>query len=232
VIYTSDYAANKAVEYYGLDPQKLRVATFGADIDIQPNPEEIAKMIQSRSRDRCRLLFLGTDWGRKGGQAALDIAQELHRRGLEIEFVVVASHVKDLPEPLPDFMQLTGYIKKHEEPGTSQWRQLLSRAHFLLLPTRADLTPLIISEAAAYGLPCLASHVGGISTIIKEDVNGHTFPLDNSVNTYCDYIADVFADRKRYEELALSSYQEYETRLNWSAVGRTVFGYLEEVLNG
>lgn len=32
---------------------------------------------------------------------------------------------------------------------------------------------------------------------------------------YCNYIIDLMSDYERYEELALSSFNEYKTRLNW-----------------
>lgn len=81
---------------------------------------------------------------------------------------------------------------------------------------------MVFGEANSFGLPCLTTDVGGIPTLIKNDLNGKTFSLQSGASDYCDYILDLFANFSRYQELALSSFQEYEARLNWSVAVKTV----------
>src|SRR5260370_2310913 len=62
VLYTSQWAANSAIEHYHADERKVKVATFGANSDHLPASE----VVQARKKsDRCRLFFLVTDWQRK-----------------------------------------------------------------------------------------------------------------------------------------------------------------------
>ena len=49
-----------------------------------------------------------------------------------------------------------------------------------------------------------------------------SFALDASIATYCDYIVNLMQDRARYDALALSAYNEYETRLNWQVAAKVV----------
>ena len=108
--------------------------------------------------------------------------------------------------------------------------QLLQEAHFLFVPSQGEAYGIVFCEANAYGLPCLTTYVGGISTIVRDDVNGKTFALDASVKEYCDYIVGLMRDRARYEEMALASFNEFETRLNWKTAVRTVTKLMREVL--
>jgi hypothetical protein len=69
-IYSSAWAAEKAIEYYSVGPEKVRVVPFGANLDSPPAADAIDEMVASRPTDQCRLLFIGVDWLRKGGDVA------------------------------------------------------------------------------------------------------------------------------------------------------------------
>jgi glycosyltransferase involved in cell wall biosynthesis len=71
--------------------------------------------------------------------------------------------------------------------------------------------------------------VGGVPTVVRDGKNGKTFPLEARASAYADYIADLFARPTDYEALALSSFAEYESRLNWAVAGRSVAALLEAV---
>jgi glycosyltransferase involved in cell wall biosynthesis len=94
------------------------------------------------------------------------------------------------------------------------------------MPSIAECTPIAFCEANSFGLPCLATNVGGIPSVIRNDVNGTTFALDARPEEYCRYIIQAL-DASRYPELAASSFNEYQTRLNWTTAGETVKKLLE-----
>ena len=71
--------------------------------------------------------------------------------------------------------------------------------------------------------------MGGIGTVVKDNVNGMTFALDAATSDYCNYIISLMQNRAHYAALALSSYQEYETRLNWKVAIQQVKRLIEEV---
>src|ERR1700735_1565376 len=66
IIYPSAWAARSAVEDYGADPQKVKVVPFGANFDADAAPTR-AEALSVPDRSVCRLLFVGTNWQRKGG---------------------------------------------------------------------------------------------------------------------------------------------------------------------
>jgi hypothetical protein len=39
---------------------------------------------------------------------------------------------------------------------------------------------------------------------------------------YCEYIYNIFTNYHQYKELALSAFNEYESRLNWRVAGQKV----------
>ncbi len=220
-IYSSEWAAQTAIDYYNADPNKVKVVPFGANIESNQNIEEIKALIASRPTDKCKLLFLGVDWLRKGGDIALAVAKQLNKLGLNTELTLVGCQPTDQGS-LPSFVKSLGFISKSTNEGKLQIDRLIADAHFLIIPSIADCTPIVFCEANSLGVPCISRRVGGIPTIIKDNVNGKLFDLHSASIEYSEYIFDIFTNYDRYQELALSAFNEYESRLNWRVSGQKV----------
>jgi glycosyltransferase involved in cell wall biosynthesis len=144
VIYSSAWAAQSAIEDYGADPKKIHVVPFGANLDEIPLRDVVLAREKS---ERCRLLFLGVDWVRKGGEVAFETLLKLEEMGVEAELIVcgctppeavVHAHMKVIP-----------FLDKNDERQRKELDRLLLSADFLLVPTRADCTPIVFCEASA-----------------------------------------------------------------------------------
>ncbi|HTM64112.1 MAG TPA: glycosyltransferase family 4 protein [Gammaproteobacteria bacterium] len=227
-VFCSDWAANSAREIYGMSREKVKVVPFGANIESWPTPAEISSIISHRSQNKIKLLFLAKSWERKGGNLVLAVAKALHEAGYPVELSIIGYHPPGMTTP-PSYVKCLGYISKHTPEGRHRIQNALSDSHFLFVPSRAEAYGIVFCEANAFALPCLTTHVGGISTIVKDNVNGMTFGLDATVQTYCDYIINVMNDRKRYEEMAAASYNEFTTRLNWRSAAQHVKKLIQEI---
>src|SRR5690606_921506 len=85
VIFSSEWAAQSAVRDYRADPAKVHVVPFGANLENPPSTRDVNDAIRARPRQICKLLFIGVDWKRKGGETAIQVAAELNRIGLPTE---------------------------------------------------------------------------------------------------------------------------------------------------
>lgn len=226
-IFSSDWAANSALELYGVSKEKVRVVNYGANIEFYPTHAEVKAIIKSRAHDKIKLLFLAKSWERKGGDIVLSVAKALHEAGHEVELSIVGYTPK--LDVVPPYVKLLGFISKQTPEGKKRLNQILCDSHFLFLPSRADACPMVFAEANAFGLPCLTTYVGGISTAVKDNINGMTFGLDAQPSVFCQYIVGMMQNMEQYEALALSAYNEYETRLNWKASTARVKGLLAEI---
>ena len=214
IIYTSEWAAKMASQTYGIPENKIKVVPWGANLESNRTPEDIHHIIQKKDTSKCKLLFIGVDWVRKGGDIALAVAKKLNAIGLETELNIVGCKPQT-NQPLPDFVNNLGFISKSNPEGFKKIEKLLCESHFLILPSRAEAFGLVFCEANSFGVPSLASSVGGIPTIIKDGKNGKTFSLDAKIEEYCTYIYNLFTNYSSYKELAISSFHEYQSRLNW-----------------
>jgi glycosyltransferase involved in cell wall biosynthesis len=229
-IYSSEWAAQTALENYQINPSKVKVVPFGANIDCNRELNDIKIMVESRPSNKCKLLFLGAGWDRKGGDIAVRVAQELNKTGLGTELTIVGCNPPSTNEPLPSFVRFLGYINKSTKEGSDRMDRILSESHFLILPTRADCTPNVFPEANSFGVPCITTNVGGIATMVRDNVNGQTFSKDAIITEYCEYISDLFSDYTQYKKLAISAFNEYQTRLNWSVNAQTVKKLMMELI--
>jgi glycosyltransferase involved in cell wall biosynthesis len=218
-IYSSEWAARSALENYDVDPAKIKVVPFGANLDCNRGVADIERITTAKDFDVCKLLFVGAEWLRKGGDIAVQVAERLNQTGLKTELHVVGC---DPGVAVPDFVKLHGFLAKDTDRGKTILDSLFAGCHFLILPARAECCAVVLAEASSFGLPSLATDVGGITTAVRDGCNGKIFRWDDSPSVYADYVLHVMSSTQAYERLALSSFVEYFQRLNWSLAGKKV----------
>ncbi len=228
-IYWSEWGAKNAIEQYHFDPQKVKVVPAGGISECDRTLEDVMALVESRPKDQCRLLFAGVDWDRKGGDIAYRVASELNQAGMPTELTVVGCEPL-IDGPIPSFVRPLGYISNATAEGKAKLNALFGSAHFFIMPSRAESYGYVFCEANSFGVPCIGSNVGGIPTIIKHDRNGRTFSKETPINDYCSYIANTMKHYDSYKQLAVSSFNEYEARLNWKTAGSVVKGLLQEMV--
>jgi glycosyltransferase involved in cell wall biosynthesis len=172
---------------------------------------------------------LGVDWIRKGGNVALKVTKELNQSGLPTQLTIVGCQPLT-DEPLPNFVNVIPFINKSNSDDAEFLNKLISKSHFLILPSLADCTPVVFSEANSLAVPVLSTDVGGITSIIRNDLNGKAFSITAHPSDYCNYISDLFTNYSQYQQLCFSSFYEYQTRLNWTVAVKTVKKLLQNIL--
>ena len=70
IILSNHWAKKEAIEFYGIDENKIEVIPFGANIDDDT--------IKTTPHEGINLLFIGVDWERKGAQTAIECVEKLN----------------------------------------------------------------------------------------------------------------------------------------------------------
>ena len=222
VIYSSEWVKNRAVEVYKINPNKIDVVEFGANI---PTPTDYSINI---NMDVCRLVFIGKDWVRKGGDRMLQIYKTLKRKGFPCTLTIIGSIPED--QEKDDDLTIIPCLDKSKEEDLKKLGDILSESHFLVLPTRFDAFGIVFCEASAFALPSIAADVGGVSQVVKDGRNGYLLPADATAADYAEKIKAVFNDKENYFKLRASARNEFETRLNWNVWGEKVNRILEDAV--
>lgn len=205
---TSRWAWDRAVERFGyrVDADKLCVTGIGANL---PHVWSAATAVTALAGpERKRLLWVGVDWNRKRGDFAIAVVEALRMRAIDAQLDIVGP--VDVPARAP---WITAHGKLTASAGLGE---AYARASALLLPTMADLTPIVISEAAMYGRSTFATPVGGIPEMIQDGVTGMLIDSEDP-RVWADAIANANLDA-----LGTAARLRYEQRLNWNVIAATM----------
>jgi glycosyltransferase involved in cell wall biosynthesis len=82
--------------------------------------------------------------------------------------------------------------------------------------------PMVIIEAMSYKKPIVASNVGGISEIVRNEENGYV--VNNKAKEFAQRIKEILEDQELYNKFARNSYLRFENELT---VEKMVNSYLE-----
>jgi glycosyltransferase involved in cell wall biosynthesis len=229
VLFSCQWAIDSAIKDYGCDPGKLRLLSFGANVPDTRTVEDIEMLTAAKPASPVKLLLIGVHWERKGADIAVGVAEELHKRGVAVELTIAGCHPTE-GTTLPPYVKLLGFVSKSTPEGVARIERLFAEAHFFIVPSRADCTPIVFCEAASFGLPVITRDTGGIASVVTNNVNGICFDEQAPEKDYAEYIQRVMDTPGEYHRLALASFNEYKTRLNWGVAGRRLEHMLGELV--
>lgn len=157
----SDWAAGSVIADCGVAPEA---------VTVMPPSIDVARFTPATLAGRAgplRVIFIGNDIARKG---AVDLANWIAGplAGLAELHVVSGDPAA---QALADRATVHGRV-----PNARLVSELLPSMDVLCLPTRSDMSPQVLAEAAAAGLPAVASRIGGIPDMIIEGETGFTVP--------------------------------------------------------
>lgn len=222
VAYSSHWAAEAAVRSNPSISSKVHVVPFGANLEKIPAPPEA----RSFPPERLKLLMLGVKWEEKGGPIAYQALQELKRRGQAAQLVVCGC------TPPPEFndpdLVREGFLNKNLPADMARLEHHLRTADFLILPTRFEAYGIVFCEAAAYGLPALASRTGGVPTIVEEGRTGFLFGLEQDGLAYADRIMHLVQRPEEWQSMRRNARNRYEGTLTWDQYVSTLLRLLQE----
>ena len=151
----SNWAAD-GLRAEGIDDSRIRVAPPGISLD-QWTPHHSAD-----TEGPLRLLFVGGDFARKGGQMLLDVFRSFPTGELSLD-IVTREQVGELPP---------GVRVHRAEPNSDALKALYARAELFVLPTLAECFGIATIEAMASALPVIMSDVGGARDIVEPGETG------------------------------------------------------------
>ena len=234
LLFSSRWAADSAISDYGVDPARVHVVPLGSNMPDSRSKVDVDRLVSARVTrlsQRITLFTSGVSWHRKGIDIAVEVLKSLNERGIEAELIVAGCH----PPPgttLPDNVRLLGFIPKDSQQGLEQLIEIYSSAHFFLLATRADCTPMVLAEAGSFGLPCLAADTGGIASMVQDGVNGWIFNPSRNASEWADRIIEVISLPDDYAKLCRSSYEHYRKNLTWARAGEKAFTLIRGLVEG
>ncbi len=213
-VYTSDWAANSALNKYKASPEKVVVVERGANLLQIPTQSEIEESIAVKQESTTlKILFVAADWERKGGNKVFEVVAELNNLGIACELHAVGK--KPNLDNTPVWFRHHGYLRKNNPNDFAKLSRLYKECHFFAMFSSAENFGIVYAEASAFGVPSLAINTGGVAAAVHEMKNGCLFDKLASAKEIASKVVGLWDSKSDYCKLSINSRQEYETRLNW-----------------
>lgn len=226
ILYSSQFMADLAREEFSfLADRPLDVGPFGINVDELP--QAVAKKAPLTP---LRLLFIGKDWERKGGNIALRALDVLLSRGIDAHMSTIGGI--DEGAKAHSNVSVLGYLDKTRANESKHFDAALREAHLLVLPTRADCTPMVVAEANSFGCPVAITDVGGVGSLVESGVNGQMLDYDATPEEWADAIMALTVENNSYADMSASSYDYAMAHLSWDAWAQRVADIATEEARG
>ncbi|MEX0801677.1 MAG: glycosyltransferase family 4 protein [Dehalococcoidia bacterium] len=144
-----------AIVREGVAPERVRIIPPGVDTE-QWKPEP-----KTGRGDKLRLLFVGGDFERKGGELLLEALRGGFADRCELD--IVTREAVAPPE---------GVRVHRAEPNSPELRRLYAEAEVFVMPSLAECFGIATVEAMASGLPVIVGDVGGARDIVDHSETG------------------------------------------------------------
>ena len=166
VLFSSGWAAARATQAYRLDRARVgEVGIFG----------ELEAPIVDAYAGEPAFAFVSTNFGAKGGPVVLEALRRVRQTHPQAQLTIVGAAPPDLAgEP---GVRYAGFLRKEDPDQLAAFRAVLGKARAVVHPTRSDIAPLLLVEAAMFGCPAIASRAFAIPELVADGESG--LLLDN-----------------------------------------------------
>lgn len=213
VIFSSEWAKAGAMKFYQTDSRKIHVLPFGANlIDKYQGYQE-----WNSNDNTIRLLLVGVDWKRKGIDIAIDCVRALNEMQKKYSFDLTIIGVEQpAGQEYEPYIHILGRLNKNVPEEYERMISYYQKSNLFILPTKAECSAIVFSEASEYGLPVITHKTGGVESYVEDGVTGRCLPLGSTGEDFAAAIMDII-ENGRLEAYSKAARAKYERELNWDS---------------
>lgn len=153
--------------------ERLRRYAPNAEIVVVPNAIRPGKSVNHDVNDgRVRAIFVGEIGERKGTFTLIDAWATVRAEVLgasRARLTIVGDGEVERAKRQVERLGLNDCVEVHGWMERAAVEQLMSISHILILPSRDEGQPMAVLEAMARGICVVATEVGGIPELLKDD---------------------------------------------------------------
>ncbi len=153
------------------------------------------------------LLFVGSIMKRKGIEDLIQSINKLKVSFPDIRLKVIGSGTKKYTDYLKQIVEKKALLSNVFWLGARSPIEIaseLSKSTLFVLPSLMDNSPNCLAEAMAVGVPCIATKVGGIPSMVTDKIDGMLFEK-HDVNKLVDIIQLLVRDKELQKKLSVNA---------------------------
>ena len=201
VLASCEVEAQEISSHYDLDRSRISVVPLGVDhAFFSPGDRAMARMAVGLPTEGRMVLFVGRIQPLKGASIAVSSFAKIARRIPDAFLVMVGG--PSGPFGLAEVAKIKKAVTKERLNGRvyfydPQPHEVLSSfyraADVSIVPSRTESFGLVALEAAACGVPVVASDVGGLKTLVVHGASGYLVS-DRTADEFAKYLVKVLED--------------------------------------
>ena len=208
VFTAGEYLRRNIIETSGVLPARITSVGNGVPPYYELNvPSEFPDTFTNR------LLFVGWDFGLKGGRDVLEAMPAIRDNHPNVELLIVG----------PDEAQRLQQGRLGAQPGV-RWLgnvgvtlEQYRSADLFVLPSLRDSYGFVFLEAMSQGLPCLGADVNGMPEMIVDGETGYIVPRQ-SPEKIAEAVCRYYTDPENKRRMAVASRRRVEDLFTWDVV--------------
>jgi glycosyltransferase involved in cell wall biosynthesis len=210
----SEWFANTLVEWSGISPEKVTVVYAGLNVLGAP-PDKRDEAEAKTARGDAKLLFVGSDFFRKGGDIVLKALALLRRECLpNVQLTVAGPDRWPLAADIPEGVIFVGSCT------TADIAQLYQEHDLFVMPSRFEAFGIAFIEALAHGVPVIGRSAFAMPEIIRPGKNGTLVHTDDPRELASAIMAIL--DDPAVQRYTAQSMQDVRKRFSWSAIAENM----------
>lgn len=160
-------------------------------IVYQPVDVNVNKYISATDVDTLRLIIIGRVAEGKGQSFAIDVVNKMRAKGKKVSLLIIGANNSNESRQIRMQVESCDYIGVYDFADDISY--YYSQADVALVCSRAEAFGRITIEAMKYGLPVIASNVGGNVELIKDGETGLLYEYGSiqSMEEKIDMLFDV-----------------------------------------
>ncbi len=211
----SQWLANSFVKDFGADENK--VIPVGAGINLP-----VILDTTGRSYGSKRILMVGKDFTRKGGEILLAAFAKVKKSIPDAELRLIGPSLNNLPEGV----SCTGFLKKNNPEDLQKLLKEYFDARVFVIPSLYEPFGISFVEAMAHRLPCIGTNICAMPEIIED---GRTGFLVEPGDQYmlANRLIELLDSEDQCKEMGCAGYDHYEKNYTWDVVVSKIIDVIE-----
>ncbi len=209
----SSHISHSIIDQYGVTPDKV-VCVYGGS-----NVKADGFNASAKSYDKRNILFVGVDWERKGGPELAEAFKKVLQVYPESRLTIVGAspelHIKNC--------EIIGRVP------LSEVSKFYKNASLFCLPTKVEPFGIAFIEAMSYGLPIIATRIGGVPDFVFPGKNGLLVD-SGDVEALSLALMDLLKDANKRKDYGHASLEIVQDRYSWEKVGQRLKEHIERYL--
>lgn len=233
VIANSRNTQRLLIEYWGVDPAKIRILHPGVDCSrFVPAARNTRVRAHLSWGSRPVILTVGRLQARKGQDTMIRALPEIRAQVPDVLYAIVGGgEDRESLETLARQLGVQNHVLFHGEVDDELMVEAYQQCDLFALPNReirGDIEGfgMVLLEAQACGRPVLAGRSGGTAETMIEGETGLLLDC-NGPDELARHVPELLLDRARLDKMGAAGRRWVESRFDWPALAReaaSIFG--------